>query len=104
MKARPSRLVPTLLASALCGGCTITIGGAASLDDNDTSMNGSDPGKAAPPLPEPTVWRVEPPPLTPEQQQRKDEADQFLAEEYRDYKIVEATQGYSGDIIYWVDS
>jgi hypothetical protein len=54
-------------------------------------------------LPEPTVWHVPPPDLTPEQQQRKDEVDLFLADRYRDYQILEATQGYSGDIFYWVD-
>jgi hypothetical protein len=104
METRPSRLLPVFLASALCWGCTITIGGSASFDDDTPTASGGTSTGKAPPLPEPTVWRVAPPPLTPEQQQRKDQVDQFLAEEYRDYKIVEATQGYSGDIIYWADS
>lgn len=88
-----------LLAVVGCG-CSITIGGGFT-DFEDDGQAGS---AEVPPLPEPTVWRVPPPELTPEQQQRNDEVDRFLAEQYRDYKIIEATQGYSGDIIYWVDS
>jgi hypothetical protein len=41
--------------------------------------------------------------LTPQEQQRKEEVDQYLADQYADYYIYEATQGYSGDIYYWVD-
>ena len=88
-----------LLAVIGCG-CTITIGGGF-MDSED---NGAAGPTEAPPLPQPTVWRVPSPELTPEQQQRHDEVDRFLAEQYREYTIVEATQGYSGDIIYWVDS
>jgi hypothetical protein len=65
-----------------------------------TSASG---GGTVSPLPEPAVWHVPPPQLTLEQQQRKEEVDQLLAEQYRDYYILEATQGYSGDIFYWVD-
>jgi hypothetical protein len=99
MEARQSRILPMLLVLALSSGCTITLGGGF----DETAAEGSEPG-TAPPLPQPTVWRVEPPQLTPEQQQRKDEVDAFLAEQFRDYKVIEATQGYSGDITYWVDS
>lgn len=88
------------LAAMLVCGCTITIGGGFTELKEDGAAGPGD----APPLPEPTVWRVPPPELTPEQQPRQDEVDQLLAERYRDYTIVEATQGYSGDIIYWVDS
>jgi hypothetical protein len=30
--------------------------------------------------------------------------DELLVERYRDYRIIQTTQGYSGDIIDWVDS
>jgi hypothetical protein len=89
----------SLLVVVGCG-CTITIGGGFTDVEDDSQAGPAE----VPTLPEPTVWHVPPPELTPEQQQRQDEVDQFLAEQYRDYKIIEATQGYSGDIIYWVDS
>ena len=88
------------LVAGLGCGCTITIGGGFT----DSEDNGATRAEDAPPLPAPTIWRVPPPKLTPEQQLRQDEVDRFLAEQYSDYKIVEASQGYSGDITYWVDS
>jgi hypothetical protein len=54
-------------------------------------------------LPDPKVWHVDPPPLTPEQQQRQTEVDWYLVDRYRKYTIVATTQGYSGDITDWVD-
>jgi hypothetical protein len=61
-----------LLAVVGCG-CTITIGGGF-MDSED---NGAAGPTEAPPLPQPTVWRVPSPELTPEQQQRHDEVDRF---------------------------
>jgi hypothetical protein len=91
---------------SLCSGCTLRIGGDfAPFEDDDTPGDSSDSGGGeVPRLPEPSVWHVPPPDLTPEQAQRKDEVDAYLAESYGDYQIVEATQGYSGDVYYWVDN
>jgi hypothetical protein len=80
-------------------GCTITLGDGSALLDDDS---GAEP--EAPRLPDPTEWRVAPSPLTPEQQQRQVEVDQHVIEQYGDYRIIETTQGYSGDITDWVDS
>jgi hypothetical protein len=89
------------LATALSYGCTLRIGdGSKAFEDDGTTWSYGE----RPRLPEPATWRVPPPELTPEQQQRQDEVDQHLAERYRDYRIVETTQGYSGDLIDWVDS
>jgi hypothetical protein len=107
-RARALRVgaVALILAMPLCSGCTITIGGGFTpLEDDRTEDNSAAGGGDAPRLPKPTIWRVDPTELTAEQQQRDDEVDQFLLkEQFRDYVIVEVTQGYSGDIIYWVDS
>jgi hypothetical protein len=54
-------------------------------------------------LPEPAVRRVDPPVLTAEQRARSDEVARYLARRYRDYRIVETTQTYIGDIIDWLD-
>lgn len=55
-------------------------------------------------LPDPAVWRVKPPKLTPQQQKRLREVDRYLVELFCQYKIVTAIQTYSGDIVYWVES
>jgi len=92
-----------LLSTIVGSGCTIRIGGGFSpLGDDGTSQD-EDEGTPTR-LPEPDIWRVSPPELTPEQQQKQDEVDQYLLEEYRDYEIVATTQGYSGDIIDWMNS
>jgi hypothetical protein len=52
----------------------------------------------------PTPPGYVPPDYTPEQQARYDEVDQYLLNQWPGYSIVEATQGYSGDIFYWVDN
>jgi hypothetical protein len=54
-------------------------------------------------LPEPAVRRVDLPVLTPEQRARYDEVQRYLARRYRDYRIVETTQTYLGDIVDWLD-
>ena len=46
-------------------------------------------------LPDPDLWRDEPSPLTPPQQARQAEVDAYLAEHYKDYRIVATKQGYS---------
>jgi len=81
------------LTSVLTGGCTITFGPF----DGDSIGEGEH-------LPEPDIWREDPPTLTEEQQVRQVEVDAYLVDQYRDYTIVTTTQGYSGDIIDWVDS
>jgi hypothetical protein len=89
--------------SVVGGGCTIRIGsGFSPLGEDGTTQDEGEGTLAR--LPEPDMWRVPPPELTAEQQQRQDEVDQYLLEEYRDYEIVATTQGYSGDITDWVDS
>jgi hypothetical protein len=49
------------------------------------------------------VRRVDPPVLSPEERARYDEVQRYLARRYRDYRIVETTQTYIGDIIDWLD-
>jgi hypothetical protein len=100
MRTYPAACGPWVLATALGCGCTVTFGdGATSLDDTSGAGYGE-----APRPPEPTTWRVQPPELTLEQQQRQAEVNRFLVDQARGYTIVETTQGYSGDIIDWVDS
>ena len=90
----PARLLlPLVLTSVLLCGCTITFGPF----DGDTAGEGEH-------LPAPDIWREDPPTLTEEQQVRQAEVDAYLVNQYRDYTIVTTTQGYSGDIIDWVDS
>ncbi len=118
MRSCRSRNVVFLLMSVLCSGCIIRIGdGFTSSDDPSPGTPGTPgtpgyeeggsgaagPGQA-PRLPEPSVWRVDPPQYTPEQEQRKQEVDAYLAEQLRGYDVIEAIQGYSGDITYWVKS
>ncbi len=55
-------------------------------------------------LPDPDLWRDEPSPLTQPQQARQAEVDAYLAEHYKDYRIVATKQGYSGDIYDWIES
>jgi hypothetical protein len=54
-------------------------------------------------LPEPAIRRVDPPTWNDEQQRRQQEVERLLLQRYQDYRIVETTQTYSGDIIDWVD-
>lgn len=61
------------------------------------------PGSDGPRMPEPTVWRVPPPTYTEEERRRYDEVQAYLVEQYKDYKIVETTQTYIGDIVDWVE-
>jgi hypothetical protein len=101
MKAHRIVHVSLFLVTALSYGCTLRIGdGSKAFEDGGTTWSYGE----APRLPEPTTWHVAPPELTPEQAQRQAEVDQHLVERYRDYRIVETTQGYSGDLIDWVDS
>lgn len=79
-----------LLAVLLCGACI----------DGEAAPWG--PDSAA--LPEPTVWRVDPPLLGPDGQDRQREVERYIVDElYRGYWIVETTQTYAGDLIDWVD-
>ena len=55
-------------------------------------------------LPDPDIWINEPAPLDNAQQARKAEVDAHLAELYKGQRVVAAKQGYSGDIIDWIDS
>ena len=55
-------------------------------------------------LPDPDIWRDEPPPLTQGQQARQAEVDAYVAELYKDHRIVATKQGYSGDIYDWIES
>lgn len=55
-------------------------------------------------LPDPDTWVSEPPPLDNTQQARQAEVDAHLAELYKDRPIVATKQGYSGDIVDWIDS
>jgi hypothetical protein len=104
-------LLALLLVTVLCCQCSFKWGTDFTSFQDDSATGGSSASAASStsgggeeaPLPEPETWYVPPPPLTPEQQLRKDEVDQYLAYQYRDYDILEATQGYSGDIFYWVD-
>lgn len=100
-------IILLFMATTLAFGCVITIGDGSGSSDSDSESSATGAGQPpppAPPLPNPTEWRVTPATLTPEQQQRKDEVDHYLEEQFRDYNIVEAIQGWSGDITYWVDS
>jgi len=55
-------------------------------------------------LPEPEQWRVPPIELTPEQQRRKDEADAYIAQHvYKGRPIEKTVQGYSGDILDYIE-
>lgn len=99
--------LPFSLSFALMGGCTIRIGSDFSLlgEDNGSSGVGTGSGTGPiPRLPTPDVWRVDPPLLDAEQQQKQDEVDQFIVESYGGYQIVQTIQGYSGQITDWVDS
>ena len=67
--------LPFSLSFALMGGCTIRIGSDFSLlgEDNGSSGVGTGSGTAPiPRLPTPDVWRVDPPFLDAEQQQKQD--------------------------------
>jgi hypothetical protein len=99
-----------LLLSLLLGisGCKIVFGpgfGPASDDDSGgSSDNGGD--DEAPALPEPNNgYVVDGPGLTPEQQERKREAERYIADTYyQGFTIVRTVQAPSGDIIDWIDS
>jgi len=55
-------------------------------------------------LPEPEQWRVPPIELTPAQQRRKDEADAYIAQHVYGGRPIEKTvQGYSGDILDYIE-
>jgi hypothetical protein len=98
MKTHSPLTIPLMAVSLLCG-CTGTD------EDGSTPFEGigaAGHGEALR-LPDPVVWRADPPELTPKQRRRQAEVDQPLVERYREYRIVETTQGYSGDIIDWVD-
>lgn len=59
-----------------------------------------------PALPDPIVWKVPPPKLTPDQRKRQQEVDQYLARRYCEegYRIVTTTQNEIGDITDLIDS
>ena len=104
-----------VLGVALPFGCVIQLGTSESSSGGDSSAasepsEGSESGwgastSPAPPLPEPAVWHVDLPVLTPDQQARKEEVDQYLAQRYfaQGWQIVETYQTYLGDIIDWLD-
>lgn len=54
-------------------------------------------------MPEPIERRVPLPGYTDAEQKRYDEVQAYLVEQYKDYRIVQTTQTYIGDIIDWVD-
>jgi len=57
------------------------------------------------PLPDPIVWKVGRPELTPAQRLRQQEVDQHLARNYCEagWRILATTQSDSGDITDWLD-
>lgn len=55
-------------------------------------------------LPDPDTWVSEPPALDNTQQARQAEVDAHLAELYKGRPILDTKQGYSGDIVDWIDS
>jgi hypothetical protein len=67
--------------------CVIRLGTASESSSDSASSAGSEATSGTsttpvPPLPEPSVWWVPLPVLTPDQQQRKAEVDQYLAQKY----------------------
>lgn len=87
-------------------GCVIRIGTGSEASSGSESSPGSESNSGTPtgpadPLPEPSVSRVDLPVLTPDQQKRKDEVDQFLALQYQaqGWHIVDTTQTFLGDIL-----
>jgi len=92
------RLCVSLVLVSLAGpGCTIYIG------PYDESAESAGPTESV--LPEPKEPRGEEAVLTEEQQTRQEEADRYIADViYKGYSILETTQGYSGDLIDWIDS
>ncbi|MRG97856.1 neprosin family prolyl endopeptidase [Polyangium spumosum] len=79
------------------GACVIVLG-----DGTGPSGAGGADGKTSA-LPDPEEWRVPPPEFTPEQQRRKDEVDAYIAKVvYKDKPITKTVQGYSGDILDYV--
>ncbi len=95
---RVATLVPLF---ALVSACTLYLGPGSSDSGGDTSGSTS----PAAPLPAPSVWRVNPPVLNAEQQQRQQEVDQDLAKEYQaqGYRIRETIQTYNNDIVDWME-
>lgn len=89
---------PVLLATLLCAGCL-------GAEEDATSDPAIDPDDiAASALPEPSVWRVEPEPLSPDARRRQLEVDRYIRDElYRGYEIVDTTQTFAGDVVDWVD-
>lgn len=105
-----------VLGVALPSGCVIRLGTStesSSGGDSSAASESSSGGEASsgtstspvPPLPEPAVWHVDLPVLTLDQQKRKEEVDQYLAQQYfsQGWQIVETYQTYLGDIIDWLD-
>lgn len=79
-----------------------TLLGAACLEVEEPMSGAEEDGEAA--LPAPTLWRVTPPRLAPDAEERQREVDHYIADQlYDGYEIVETTQMYSGDLVDWVD-
>lgn len=73
-----------------------------SAEDGTTGPN-DDTAALTERLPEPAIWRVDPPVLNSEERRRHREIEHYLAQRYRGQRIVETTQTYVGDIIDWFD-
>src|SRR5262245_40535261 len=103
--------VAYFLFAVVCCGCSfkLELGNGTSFDDSGASGDtgtsggtGATGGWQVSLLPTPPGYV--PPAYTPEQQARYDEVDPYLVNgPWAGYSILAATQGYSGDIYYWVD-
>lgn len=89
---------PAFLAILLCAGC---LGAEEATDD---PMLDEDEAGAPPVLPQPSVWRVAPEPMSADARRRQLEVDRYIRDYlYGGYAIVDTTQTYTGTIIDWVD-
>lgn len=90
---------------ALAWGCSAVDDAGAPLDSptDNPELAAADESSAAPALPQPAVRRAAARELSPDQLQRQREVDRFIAQQYRDHRIVDTVETYSGDVIDYVD-